>query len=97
MTPPPAPTLDPIDNADLDGDFWVVWDEVPNGVTYTLEEDASASFTSPVERYAGPGTEMHIEGQAAGIWFYRVRAAGGRRGTLEQHRIGRRRARSTAA
>lgn len=73
---PPAPTLDPIDNADLDGDFWVVWDEVPNGVTYTLEEDDSEAFESPVERYAGPGTEMHIEGQAAGLWFYRVRAAG---------------------
>ena len=76
IVPPDTPALAPIDNADGDGDYWVMWGEVPTGITYTLEEDDHTAFTSPVERYAGPDTQLHIEGQTAGLWFYRVRAAG---------------------
>ncbi|HNS51290.1 MAG TPA: hypothetical protein PKO09_08895 [Anaerolineae bacterium] len=74
LLPPPAPALHPIENGDLDGDFWVLWDEVPDATVYVLEEDDSDSFGSPDVRYQGPNTQAHIEDQSAGIWFYRVRA-----------------------
>ncbi len=76
LAPPVAPVLQPIENSDGNGDFWVIWDEVPGAITYTLVEDDDAAFTSPVVRHEGAGIQLHVEGQPAGLWFYRVRATG---------------------
>ena len=68
------PGLMPINNADRDGDFWVDWSGVPHATGYTLEEDDSASFSSPVTVYSGSASQVQITGQSAGTWYYRVRA-----------------------
>lgn len=76
VVPPTAPALEPIDNADGDGDYWVAWGSVPTAITYTLEEDDNPGFASPIARYEGSLTELHVEGQSAGLWYYRVQAMG---------------------
>lgn len=70
---PAAPTLDPISNADGDGDYTVGWSSV-SGATYTLEEDSHASFPAPTTVYSGTNTSYNVTGQTAGVWYYRVKA-----------------------
>ena len=71
-----SPVLEPIDNGDKDGTYLVDWSTVEGATAYTLEEDSSASFPSPIIRYQGAATQYAIVGQAAGTWHYRVRASG---------------------
>lgn len=69
---PAKPVLDPIDNADLDGDYTVSWTAVPGADEYRLQErfnDGSweTLFHSPVLAY-------NATDQAEGEWCYRLRA-----------------------
>jgi len=72
---PVAPALTPINNADGDGDYLVDWTDVPNATTYTLQEDDNPAFASPSVLYSGPASQYSVSGQAAGVWYYRVRAS----------------------
>jgi hypothetical protein len=76
---PSAPTLHAIDNADGDGDYGVDWSDVSGATGYTVQEDDNGSFSSPTTAYSGPNSQHTVSGQAAGTWYYRVRAynAGG--------------------
>ncbi|MBU1747154.1 MAG: hypothetical protein KKA73_05660, partial [Chloroflexi bacterium] len=70
-----GPILNPISNPDCDGDYTVDWDAVTGAISYTLQEDDNASFSSPTLAYSGTNTDHDVGGQAAGVWYYRVRAA----------------------
>jgi thermitase len=72
---PGAPELLPISNPDGDGDYLVDWSDVPDAISYTLQEDDDLAFTSPVVRYSGAASEFQVTGQGGGIWYYRVRAS----------------------
>jgi hypothetical protein len=74
---PGAPALEPIFNPDHSPDYVVSWELVTGTITYTLEEDSSSIFSSPVIRYLGVMTSYQIVDQSPGSWFYRVRAANG--------------------
>lgn len=71
---PATPTLYPIENADEDGDYMVDWNTITDAVTYTLQVDDRANFSTPQIAYIGGNTQYNVTGQPAGIWFYRVRA-----------------------
>ena len=72
---PAAPTLAPIDNADGNAEYLVDWNDVMGATSYTLQEDDNSSFTSPTVRYTGANSQYQVTGQAAGTWYYRVRAS----------------------
>jgi hypothetical protein len=80
MVNPPAlepPVLDPIDNADGDGDFDVTWSDVPTTpVTYTLEASRDPYFSAPSTVYSGTVSSYSAIDQPRGTWHYRVRAFG---------------------
>ena len=73
-TPPGTPTLNPIANADGDGNYTVNWTSATEAQYYQLEEDNNPSFTAPTTRYYGAGKTKNITGQPSGTWYYRVRA-----------------------
>jgi subtilisin family serine protease len=73
--PPAAPTLNPIDNADADGNYTVSWTASAGATNYLLQEDDNAAFSSPTTAYAGPATSKAISGKPVGTYYYRVRAA----------------------
>jgi hypothetical protein len=74
---PLAPVLEPIENADGDGDYLVDWAAVTNATSYRLEEDDNPEFTSPTVRYTGASTQYQVSGKGPGLWYYRVRASNG--------------------
>lgn len=69
-----SPDLYAIDNADGDGSYLVTWSSVQNATLYTLQEDDNPGFSSPKLVYQGSATQKAISGQAAGYYYYRVRA-----------------------
>jgi len=69
-----APILSPIDNPDGNGDYLVVWSIVTQAISYTLEEDDNAGFTTPIVRYQDTNTQYQVVGQGYGTWYYRVKA-----------------------
>ena len=70
-----APTLDPIQNPDEDGEYVLSWSGDPDATEYRLQEDDNADFTSPSSAYVGSDTQYTVTQQAVGIWYYRVQAA----------------------
>jgi hypothetical protein len=74
---PDTPVLFPIDNADRDGTYWVDWSDVSGGVWYRLQEDSTASFSTPTTRYQGTSSQFQVTGQDDGTWYYRVYALNG--------------------
>jgi hypothetical protein len=70
-----APDLSPIENSDGDGDYVVDWADVQYAMSYTLEEDDNASFSTPTVRYAGAESQFSVDDQGGGTWYYRVRAS----------------------
>ena len=71
---PATPVLNPISNANQDGNFIVDWDKADEAETYTLEEDDNADFSSPETKYNGTGTLWSASDQPPGTYFYRVQA-----------------------
>jgi hypothetical protein len=71
---PGTPTLNAISNSDNDGNYTVSWSAIDVADTYTLEEDDNTSFSSPTTRYSSSGTSWSASGQAAGTYYYRVKA-----------------------
>ena len=70
-----APVLSPIENADGDGNYAVVWSAVTGATSYTLEEDDNVGFASPTTRYTGAGTSWNATGKAVGTYYYRAKAS----------------------
>jgi serine protease len=73
--PPTAPILAAINNPDGDGNYLVDWNDVGNVISYTLQEDDNAGFTSPTTVYSNTASQHTVSGQADGTWYYRVRAS----------------------
>jgi thermitase len=72
--PSVAPVLSVISNADGDGTYLVDWSDVPYATSYTLEEDDTASFSTPITRYSGSNSQYQVTAQPGGVWYYRARA-----------------------
>ncbi len=73
---PYAPTLDPINNGDGDGNYIVQWHytyDDPPVDTYTLQQATDASFTTEVVDYSQSDTSRTFTAQEAGTYYYRVR------------------------
>lgn len=70
-----APALDPISNADGDGNYTVSWSLSAGATLYTLEEDDNVGFSSPTTVYSGAGTSKDISGRDEGTYSYRVMAS----------------------
>jgi len=71
-----SPILNPIDNADGDGDYLVDWSEVVSATSYALEESRDPYFSDPAVVYTGTATQTLVVNQPGGTWRYRVRALG---------------------
>jgi hypothetical protein len=71
------PVLEPIDNDDEDGEYTLVWSNVPGAGTYFLEEADNSGFDDPTPVYGGSGSQHTVTGKAPGRWYYRVRAVSG--------------------
>jgi uncharacterized delta-60 repeat protein len=72
---PDAPVLSVIDNADGNGNYTVSWGGVVGALSYTLEEDETADFSSPTAVYTGTSTFFAIRERDIGTYFYRVKAS----------------------
>jgi hypothetical protein len=72
---PGMPVLQPIDNADGDGDYSVMWTTALGAETYALEQAGNSAFRPAVEVYAGPATSYPLSGQTTGRYYYRVKAS----------------------
>lgn len=72
---PDTPELVAITNPDGDGTFTVRWKAASRAVIYTLEEDDSASFSSPTTVYFGTAVSTTVTNRPLGIFYYRVKAA----------------------
>ncbi len=70
---PRPPTLYPIDNADSDGHYSVIWSVAERAENYLLEEDDNAAFSSPVGVFFGADTTTNITGRIPGTYYYRVK------------------------
>ncbi len=76
VRPPSAPYLNPISNADGDGNYAVTWGVVPGATSYTLQEDDNAAFSSPQTLYTGANQSWSAVNHAQGTYYYRVAAIG---------------------
>jgi hypothetical protein len=77
---PATPALNPIQNADGDNLYEVIWSSVPEATTYTLQVATKQDFSDAVVAYEGPNISLpYKQGQPPCSYFYRVRAnnAGG--------------------
>jgi hypothetical protein len=72
---PAAPVLNPIENADGDGAYAVLWNASAGATSYLLQEDDNGGFSSPETRYSGPGTHWNAAGKSPGTYYYRVQAS----------------------
>lgn len=70
---PLPPVLDPIANADQDGNYTVSWQAAELATSYSLEEDDNAAFSSPTVVFSGAATSWVASGKPNGTYHYRVR------------------------
>ncbi|HEV8052747.1 MAG TPA: glycosyl hydrolase family 18 protein, partial [Parachlamydiaceae bacterium] len=73
---PGAPVLNPISNDDKDGNYTVSWKAVSGAIRYTLQESTSSNFANPVNILSENALQKKFQGQAAGVYYYRVAAVG---------------------
>jgi hypothetical protein len=66
---PGRPTLEPISNADCDGDYTVRWSAVGCADEYVLLEDDNRNFTSPTE-YVVSGTSWSANDKPGGTTYW---------------------------
>ena len=78
---PKAPTLNDIDNADIDRNYEVSWTydpADPEVLTYTLQEDTHPDFLNPTEYvYPGDQTSVQFTDKTPHRYYYRVRGHNG--------------------
>jgi hypothetical protein len=73
---PDTPILSPIDNADKNGIYTVVWSTAARATRYSLQEDTDPDFGDPTLVYTGTQPSWSAADQGPGIYYYRVRAEG---------------------
>ena len=71
---PGQPTLNPIVNAGDPDAYVVSWPAEAGATSYILIEGADPSYATKIFRYVGPSTVYTATGQAAGDWYYKVKA-----------------------
>ncbi|MGD9374338.1 MAG: S8 family serine peptidase, partial [Anaerolineae bacterium] len=71
-----APSFDPIENDDGDGEYTITWSDVVSATSYLLEESHEPYFVAPAEVYSGTVSAYTATQQTSGHWYYRVRAVG---------------------
>jgi serine protease len=69
---PGIPALNPISNADGDGNYGVCWTATAGATSYNLQEDDNSGFTSPTLVYNQGLTCWQASSKPAGTYFYRV-------------------------
>ena len=69
-----VPTLQPIANADGDGNYTISWTASPWADLYILEESTSSTMSGAKEIYAGTSTSFDVDGRGAARYYYRVKA-----------------------
>ncbi|MHC4599970.1 MAG: DUF4082 domain-containing protein, partial [Planctomycetota bacterium] len=75
ITGPPPPASITYPSTSVGGNFTVSWTATTGigTVTYELEEDTTAGFTSPTQIYSGTGLSHNITNHPPGTFYYRVR------------------------
>ena len=76
VLPPETPFLNPIDNSDGDGSYWVTWTAAARATSYALLEAPNPDGTGAVTVYVGPGLSWLASGKASGTYYYRAMASG---------------------
>jgi hypothetical protein len=76
VLPPVTPSIDPISNADGDGDYTVTWRAAARATWYKLQEDTDSGFGSPQTVYQGPAHSWDATGKSPDTYHYRVKAVG---------------------
>jgi uncharacterized delta-60 repeat protein len=71
---PSTPVLNPISNADGDGNYAISWTESVGTEAYLLQEDDNSNFTSPTIAFEGLAITHAISGKSTGTYYYRVMA-----------------------
>jgi hypothetical protein len=74
VLPPATPSINPIANADGDGDYTVSWTTAARASSYVLQEDTDPDFSGPTNVYQGPNTSWNATGKKARTYYYRLRA-----------------------
>ncbi|MHC4600618.1 MAG: fibronectin type III domain-containing protein, partial [Planctomycetota bacterium] len=74
-TGPPAPAWINYPGTSSGGNYTVSWATTTGtgSVTYDLEEDNNAGFTSPTNVYSGAATSFNVTNHPPGTFYYRVR------------------------
>jgi len=72
---PSIPTLHSIDNIGGSENYTVTWSAPPLAVTYLLQEDDNAGFSTPTTAYLGTSTSWYASGKRPDTYYYRVRAS----------------------
>jgi hypothetical protein len=78
---PPIPVLQPIDNPEREGTYWIEWSAVPEADMYTVDESGSPDFAGAVSLYFGPDLGYEVANRPFGRWYYRVLAFNGAGGS----------------
>lgn len=71
---PADPVLDPINNSDGNGTYYVEWASVPGALDYTLKESTSPYFDENVIHYTNAESPKGIFGKSTGTYYYRLMA-----------------------
>jgi len=71
---PGVPALQPIANADGDGNYTISWTASPWADLYILEESTSSTMSGAKEIYAGTSTSFDVDGRGAARYYYHVKA-----------------------
>ncbi len=71
---PAVPTIETINNPDINGDYAIRWNEPAHASHYILEESENAAFSPATEITNTTQPVVNIVNAAAGAHYYRVRA-----------------------
>ena len=71
---PARPTMWTAINTDCAGSYDVGWDAVADATHYELQVDDTEGFSSPTPVSSPTSPSARVQGQAPGVYYYRVRA-----------------------
>lgn len=71
---PADPVLDPINNSDGNGTYYVEWDAVSGALDYTLQEATNIHFDENVVDYYDATSPKLVSGKSVGTYYYRLMA-----------------------
>jgi hypothetical protein len=77
IVPPLAPSSITVPATSGSGNYTVSWGSSSGAVSYTLEEDTSATFTAPTAVYNGTSRTFSVTGRTTGTYYYRACANNG--------------------